>query len=91
MKACLFIQYTIPPRTVHPQMHATAAFMIYPTPRVPLGQPERCPYCHSAVELVTGAEMYPLRPELEDRNIWRCTCCDAHVGCHRAGARVRLP
>lgn len=70
-------------------MHATAAFMTDPTPRVPLGPPERCPYCFSAVELVTGAEIYPERPELANRNIWRCTQCDASVGCHKAGARVR--
>lgn len=51
-------------------------------------RPDRCPYCHSEVELVTGAKVYPHRPELADRHIWRCTSCDAQVGCHRAGARV---
>lgn len=70
-------------------MHATATSMTDATPRVPLGPPERCPYCHSAVELVTGAEVYPERPELAERHIWRCTQCDASVGCHRPGARVR--
>jgi hypothetical protein len=51
-------------------------------------RPERCPYCQSGVELVTGAEVYPKHPELADRHIWRCTACDAHVGCHRPGAKV---
>ncbi|MDR7270111.1 hypothetical protein J2X20_002769 [Pelomonas saccharophila] len=72
-------------------MHAAAVQMIDVAPRVPLGPPERCLYCHSAVELVTGAEVYPDRPELAERYIWRCTCCDAHVGCHRPGARIPLP
>lgn len=89
MKYCLFIQYTILPRAVHPHMNAIAAPMTDHTPRVPLGPPNRCPYCFSPVEKVTGAEVYPDRPELADRNIWRCTLCDASVGCHRAGARIR--
>lgn len=72
-------------------MHAAAVHMIDVAPRVPLGPPERCQYCHSAVELVTGAEVYPKREDLADRHIWRCSCCDAHVGCHREGARIRLP
>jgi len=70
-------------------MNAVAPFMTDPTPRVPLGPPEKCPYCFSAVELVTGAEVYPERPELATRNIWRCTLCDASVGCHKLGARVK--
>lgn len=91
VKYCFFIQYTIPPQTVHPQMHAAAASMIDVAPRIGLGPPERCPYCHSAVELVTGAEVYPNREDLADRHIWRCTSCDAHVGCHKRGARIALP
>lgn len=71
-------------------MNAIAAPMTDPTPRVPVGLADRCPYCHSAVELVTGADVYPEREELAERHIWRCTGCDAHVGCHRAGARVVL-
>ncbi|MFN3809025.1 MAG: zinc-finger-containing protein [Roseateles asaccharophilus] len=38
--------------------------------------------------MVTGAEVYPKHPELADRHIWRCTACDAHVGCHRPGAKL---
>lgn len=71
-------------------MNAIAASMTDPTPRVPVGLADHCPYCHSAVELVTGADVYPERAELAERRIWRCTGCDAHVGCHRAGARVVL-
>lgn len=91
MKYCFFIQYTIPPKNVHPQMHAAAVQMIDVAPRIALGPPQRCPYCHSAVELVTGAEVYPNREDLADRHIWRCTSCDAHVGCHKPGARIALP
>jgi hypothetical protein len=72
-------------------MHAAELSMIDAAPRVPSGPPDRCPYCHSAVELVTGAEVYPERPELAERSIWRCTSCDAQVGCHRRGAVVKLP
>ena len=60
-------------------------------PRVPVGPPTRCPYCLSEVELVAADIVYPQRPELGDRQIWRCTNCDAHVCCHRAGASVALP
>ncbi|RYE81585.1 MAG: hypothetical protein EOO80_00635 [Oxalobacteraceae bacterium] len=88
-KYCLFVQYTIPTGSVHPQMCVTAHAMTEATPRVPLGPPERCPYRTSPVELVTGAEVYPERPELATRNIWRCTRCDASVGCHKPGARVK--
>lgn len=72
-------------------MHAAARSMIDVAPRVPLGPLERCPYCHSGVELVTGAEAYPDRPELAERHVWRCVSCDASVGCHRPGARVTAP
>ena len=71
-------------------MNAIAASMTDPTPRVPHGLADHCPYCHSGVELVTGAEVYPDREDLAERRIWRCTACDASVGCHRPGARVVL-
>lgn len=57
-------------------------------PRVPMGPPQRCTYCRSGVELVSADVVYPNRPELADRKIWRCTSCDAYVGCHKRGARV---
>lgn len=58
------------------------------SPAPAAARPERCPYCKSDVELVKGAVVYPKHPELADRNIWRCVSCDAHVGCHRPGAKV---
>lgn len=59
-----------------------------PQPGPDSPRPDRCPYCRSDVALATGAQVYPQRPELADRQIWRCVSCDAHVGCHKAGARV---
>jgi len=41
-----------------------------------------CNYCDSAAELVTGAIVYPRRPDLADKPIYRCEPCDAWVGCH---------
>lgn len=43
------------------------------------------------MELVGAEVVYPHRAELEGRMIWRCTNCDAHVGCHRDGAKVFVP
>jgi zinc-finger-containing domain len=42
-----------------------------------------CPYCGNAAELVTGAEIYPHRQDLASLKFWRCSPCDAHVGCHK--------
>lgn len=41
-----------------------------------------CPYCNGTAVLVTGADIYPHRPDLADKKIWACTPCDAYVGCH---------
>lgn len=42
----------------------------------------RCVECQSwNVEMTTGAEVYPLRPDLADKQIWRCEC-GSYVGCH---------
>lgn len=43
-----------------------------------------CPYCKSSAELVTGAAIYPHRPDLSGLNFWRCKPCRAHVGCHQS-------
>lgn len=80
----------MPQLAVHPHMNAIAASMTDHTSRAPVGLADRCPYCQSGVELVTGMDVYPDREELADRHIWRCTACDAHVGCHKPGARVVL-
>lgn len=44
-----------------------------------------CPYCHSLAALVTGADIYPHRPDLQNLRFWRCAPCGAYVGCHKAG------
>jgi hypothetical protein len=44
-----------------------------------------CDYCEQPAELVTGAVMYPRRPDLAGRMFHRCTPCGAWVGCHEAG------
>lgn len=41
-----------------------------------------CPTCAMPAELVTGAEVYPHRPDLSAKKVWRCAPCDARVGCH---------
>jgi hypothetical protein len=41
-----------------------------------------CPYCGAASVLVTGADLYPHRPDLRALRFYRCARCDAHVGCH---------
>ena len=42
----------------------------------------RCDYCGDDAERVTGVEVYPHRPELAGKTIYRCRPCDARVGCH---------
>lgn len=43
-----------------------------------------CCYCKCVVqpELVTGADVYPHRPDLSDLPFWRCLGCGEFVGCH---------
>lgn len=41
-----------------------------------------CDYCSQPAPLVTGRELYPHRPDLWEKKFYRCTPCDAHVGCH---------
>lgn len=41
-----------------------------------------CQYCKQPAELVTGNRIYPNRPEFAKLKFWRCTDCDARVGCH---------
>lgn len=41
-----------------------------------------CQFCTKPAELVTGAEIYPHLPHLENLFFWRCQPCDAYVGCH---------
>lgn len=41
-----------------------------------------CDYCGVETERVTGADIYPHRPDLAGKIIYRCLPCDAWVGCH---------
>jgi len=45
----------------------------------------QCTYCGEDARLISGAELYPHRPDLCFRSFWRCETCDAHVGCHPGG------
>lgn len=41
-----------------------------------------CPYCDEPAVLVPGIVVYPRRPDLARKPVWRCRPCDAWVGCH---------
>lgn len=41
-----------------------------------------CDYCQTMSELVSGTDIYPHRPDLKDKRIYRCEPCGAWVGCH---------
>lgn len=47
-----------------------------------------CGKCRQQANLVTGAVVYPHRPDLAKLNFWKCDPCDAYVGCHAAGAYI---
>lgn len=49
-----------------------------------------CDYCGQPAELVTGAEIYPRRPDLAHKQIWSCSPCGAYVGCHDHSDAVPL-
>lgn len=44
-----------------------------------------CNYCGQHVEIVTGEEIYPHRPDLHSKQFYLCRDCDAYVGCHPNG------
>lgn len=44
--------------------------------------PPICTYCQQPSRLVTGADVYPHRPDLSDKRFYQCAPCGAHVGCH---------
>lgn len=46
-----------------------------------------CPYCASAVELVTVEAVYLRHKTIAARRLWRCVMCDAYVGCHKGSDR----
>lgn len=41
-----------------------------------------CGYCQLPAQKVTGAVIYPHRPDLKHKVIYACFPCDAYVGCH---------
>lgn len=45
----------------------------------------KCQYCNNRSELVTGATIYPERPNYREKLFWLCRPCDAYVGCHENG------
>jgi hypothetical protein len=51
---------------------------------VPPPSPQ-CPYCLQTSALVTGAEVYPHRADLADKQFYLCEPCQARVGCHPDG------
>jgi len=54
-----------------------------------LPPPTACPVCGQRPELVTGAIVYPHRPDLHAKMFWRCPQGCAYVGCH-AGTQTPL-
>lgn len=50
----------------------------------------QCPYCEKPAFLVTGAVIYPHRPELHPLKFWNCPECKAYTGCH-ANSPVNKP
>ena len=46
-----------------------------------------CTGCEADVEteVVTGATIYPRRPDLKDKKFHRCVVCHNYVGCHSSG------
>lgn len=49
--------------------------------------PPRCPYCKAQAQLVTGAAIYPDRPDLTRRRFWACLPCGAWCGIHENSQR----
>lgn len=41
-----------------------------------------CTTCEKAARLTDGREVYPHRPDLYAKNIWKCDGCGGRVGCH---------
>jgi hypothetical protein len=47
-----------------------------------------CGECGATAILVTGADVYPHRPDLHALQIWRCAC-GATVGCHAGSTKPK--
>jgi hypothetical protein len=46
-----------------------------------------CAYCGKLAALVTGADLYPHRPDLHAKRFWACDPCGAWVGVHPGTVR----
>ena len=44
-------------------------------------------HCGGDCRLTDGVEIYPHRPDLADKQIWKCDSCNATVGCHPGGTK----
>lgn len=42
-----------------------------------------CIHCGGDCRITSGEEIYPHRPDLHHKPIWKCDPCDARVGCHQ--------
>ena len=51
------------------------------------GENATCLHCDGDCRLTNGVEVYPHRPDLADKQIWKCDPCQATVGCHPGGTR----
>ena len=49
------------------------------------GHEATCLHYNSQCRLTDGAEIYPHRPDLAEKQIWKCDPCLATVGCHPGG------
>lgn len=49
-----------------------------------------CP-CGQVARLVTGATLYPHRPDLAHKRFFRCSICDRYVGTHPNGFPMGAP
>jgi hypothetical protein len=49
-----------------------------------------CNYCGRSAQFVTGAVIYPHRPDLESLKFYQCKPCDAYVGVHKRNKKLGL-
>ncbi len=47
-----------------------------------------CIHCKQECRLTNGKEIYPHRPDLYNKRIWKCDPCNATVGCHPGGTNA---
>lgn len=52
-------------------------------------KPPVCGSCaRGSVRLTDGREIYPHRPDLHEKPIWKCDGCGGYVGCHPGSQRA---